>query len=191
MILNNLKHEIYMRLLFIVFLISLSTNIFAFESERLCFRAAMFEDIDSIMECIQAPEDFKFILPDYFTVEMAKELYQRRVTYPRNEYLFAVEEKDTKEFIGYCGISNRYNNAAKFYFAVSPQKRKLGYGFEIEKRMIDYVKNELTEFESFLHTCVPENTYSIKIAQKLGLEYLGKHGSEEDPEEVYLLKFRP
>lgn len=183
-----------MRFLFIICLVLVSTNIFAFESERLYFRSAELQDLDNIMGCIESEEDFHFILPPSFKKESARALYQRRIEHPHNEYLFVAEDKSSKEFIGYCGISEHYvfeKQAAKFYFAVSPQKRKLGYGFEIEQRMIDYVRTELKRFEIFLHTCVPANLSSIQIAKKLGFIHFGTDEEEEDdPEEIYVLSLR-
>jgi RimJ/RimL family protein N-acetyltransferase len=124
------------------------------------------EDLNKICATIDEDADFNFMFGPSFTKEHARKIYENRIK--KGSLLWVVEDKETAEYIGYAGISDRFlgqESAAKFYIAIDPTKRKKGYGLEIEKRILDYIKVQ-KKHSFFLHSCILSNVGSIKIGRK-------------------------
>lgn len=218
--LNVKKITTFILLLLFSIKTSCAQEISFFESNRLSFRLAQNEnDLDNIINTIKEPEDLNFMWGPYFTLKRVKNIYQRR--FYCNMYflkengkipdflIWVVEDKETKDYIGYTGISVKDNDflqdielidensnklydlfkdkmVAKFYIAVDPSKRAHGYAHEIEQSIIDKLFT-YANIDVFFHTCSEKNIASNKLAKKLNLHYQGGFFDGDKMENVYTL----
>lgn len=99
-----------------------------------------------------------------------------------------VELKDRKIPIGMCSLISRdWNDAPDLGFALIPEFMGLGYAFEISKAMLDYAKSEL-KFKFIYSFTEPENIYSIKLIEKLGMKFIKVFGLTNDRDDLLLYK---
>ena len=90
--------------------------------------------------------------------------------------LYAVELKETKEFIGYVGF-HRFNFEACFSpgteigWRISPEYWNRGYATEAAKACLNYARHEnlFDRLYSFTAVC---NRRSERVMQKIGMKYV-------------------
>ena len=218
--LNLKKITTFIFFLFFSIKISYAQEISSFESDRLSFRLAQNEtDLDNIMNTIKEREDLNFMWGPSFTLKRVKNIYQRRFYCNQhflkengeipNFLMWIAEDKKTKDYIGYAGISLKNNNylqdiefinenpnklydnfkdkmIAKFYIAVDPSKRAHGYAYEMEQSIIDKLFAH-ANIDVFFHTCSEKNEASNKLAKKLNLHYQGGFVDGDKIENVYTI----
>ena len=86
--------------------------------------------------------------------------------------------------IGMCGLVNRPTlEDVDIGFAMLPKYAGKGYGFESAKAVLEWARDEL-KLNRIVGITVPDNKYSIKLLEKIGLQFEEKM---DQGEEVLLL----
>jgi len=84
----------------------------------------------------------------------------------KNSFIFIAEIDDTP--IGQIRFDLE-NNKYLIDYSVTIDERGKGYGFQIVKEGIKYIKKHVNYMSKFISLVKPENTASIKIFEKLGI----------------------
>ena len=146
-------------------------------TERLGLRNWLDSDIKPLTEMNKDPEVMKYFPRTLTETETLKMLQRITAHFEKNGFgLFAVEDKNTKEFIGFTGfaiptfeetftpcveIGWRYKKKAWGHgFATEAANACLQYGFEVLK---------LTKIVSFTST---HNVPSINVMKRTGMTYV-------------------
>ena len=83
----------------------------------------------------------------------------------KNSFIFIAEINDTP--IGQIRFDLE-NNKFIIDYSVAKEERGKGYGFQIVKKGIDYIRMHVSYLPKFISLVRPENTASRKIFEKLG-----------------------
>jgi ribosomal-protein-alanine N-acetyltransferase len=85
--------------------------------------------------------------------------------------LYLVELIDSGEPIGMCGIIKReFLDHAEIGFAMMPEYRRKGYGFEAAQVTLDFAREEL-QLRRIVAITAENNDPSIKLLEKLSLGF--------------------
>lgn len=151
------------------------------ETERLILRQIVETDAEFILDLLNQPSFIKYIGDRQVrTLDQAREYIAGRFTksYAENNFgLYAVElkrensESENQRPIGVCGFVKRDSLPdADIGFAFLPQFEKKGYAFESAEAVMKYGRDEL-RLKRVLAITTPDNTSSIKLLEKIGLEF--------------------
>jgi [ribosomal protein S5]-alanine N-acetyltransferase len=141
------------------------------ETERLLIRPINQEDKNFIYSLVNMNGWIKFIGDRNIKNIDDAENYIKKILDNKNYYYNVFEIKETKESIGIITFLNRDNQEfPDIGFAILPQFEKKGYTFEASKKyLIELIR--LNQFNKIIGLTVPENYKSIKLLQRLGLEF--------------------
>ena len=146
------------------------------ETERLRLRKFTLEDHVFIIELLNSPGWLEFIGDrNVHTPEQARRYLENG---PLKSYLVhgyglsMVETKDDGVPIGMCGILNRDTlENPDIGFAFLPAYHGQGYALEITQAMVDHARHALG-LSRIAAITVPGNRRSIRLLEKLGLQYV-------------------
>jgi RimJ/RimL family protein N-acetyltransferase len=160
------------------------------ESERLKLREFTFDDAEFIVELLNTDGWLKFIGDrNVKSIEQACTYLKNGPikSYTDNGFgLCMVERKADGKGIGMCGIIKRDTlENPDIGFAFLPEYTGKGYAFEIAKATLEYAKDILKISRVFAIT-VKGNTNSIRLLEKIGLNYLKIIKSQDGKEELIL-----
>ena len=163
-----------------------------FESERLLFREFTEEDAPLILELNKHPEVVKYVHEHPLTnlTEALDNITERILPqYHKHGYgRWAVETKNNHTFIGWCGLKYRperdeidlgYRFIPEYWgkaFATEAAKASIQFGFETL---------ELPVIHAMAHI---ENTASIRVLEKCGMQFLGFEEVESCPVKTFVLR---
>ncbi len=145
------------------------------ETERLILREFNLTDVQFIIQLLNSEGWIKFIGDrNIKTEEQAKEylLNGPIKSYHENGFgLSLVELKSNSESIGMCGLIKREGlDHPDIGFAFLPEFSGKGYAVEIAKEVMNYAKKEL-KLSCVMAITLPNNTTSIKLLKKIGLNF--------------------
>ncbi len=160
------------------------------ETERLNLREFTTDDTLFIIELLNSPGWIEFIGDrNIKTEEQAKQYLENGPikSYSVNGYgLSLVELKESKIPIGMCGIIKRDNmEHPDIGFAFLPEFTGKGYAFEIANATLLFAKNEL-KLSKIMAITIPHNISSIKLLEKIGLQFIKPFSFPDDKEELML-----
>jgi RimJ/RimL family protein N-acetyltransferase len=142
------------------------------KSRRLIIRPFLEKDIIPYFEIINDEEVMKFIGDGSVqTMEEAKTY----ITECMNCFVkhgwsrFAVELKETRELIGFCGFK-RYNGELDFGWRYRKEFWGQGIGYEAALAVLDLAKSKFN-FSKIVCISHPENIGSLRIIDKLGFSF--------------------
>ncbi|EKV00427.1 acetyltransferase, ribosomal protein N-acetylase [Leptolyngbya sp. PCC 7375] len=144
---------------------------------RLKIREFIFADADAFISFMTDPESTKFLTftNEQTTREGAKSLIEFTIDSYGSEQpmlAFAVEEKDSKRFVGFCGLNPHDDETVEVMYAVMPEARGRGYGAEIAIAISHHALNDLG-YHRVVAPIAPENKYSQVVATKAGFKDCG------------------
>ena len=167
------------------------------ETERLALRDAAPEDAEFILRLLNEPSFLRFIGDrGVRTLDDAGRYIAERLiaSYAQNGFgLWVVERKESPGPIGICGLVKRdVLPDADIGFAFLPEHWSNGYAFEAALGVKDYALGTL-RLPRLLAVVNPDNTASIKLLDKLGLEFVGtiELASNEPPVRLFELDAAP
>ena len=160
------------------------------ETERLRLRYFTLDDTQFIIQLLNSPGWLEFIGDRNVKTEEQAQAYLLNgplKSYEANGYgLCLVETKVDNKPIGMCGIINRANMEGQdIGFAFLTEYVRMGYGYEIASATLAYAMNELKMPRVFAIT-LPTNKPSIKLLEKIGLEFKKNFTFPEETEELML-----
>ena len=148
---------------------------YLFTSDRLGFRNWQSSDLENLY-LLNANKEVMRYFPSTQTKEDCEAFIQRmQLQYKKNRYCyFAVELKETEEFIGFIGLSEQtyaidFNPSTDIGWRILPEHWKKGYAVEGAKQCLTYAFNTLS-LKQIVATAPTVNISSITVMKKLGME---------------------
>ena len=160
-------------------------SISPFESKRLLFRRFSKDDLDAVSQLYAMPEVMKFVAPI-----RDRQKTKQRMEKHNNDLdvfgfgLFATILKSEGIFVGRCGLDPKVGEGelqgglAWMFF---PRYWDTGFASEFGARMLEVAFSDLSLRRVFA-SANKENGASIKVMEKLGMQYVGSKGSEVEYE---------
>lgn len=146
------------------------------ETPRLIIREFTMSDVDNLAYILSKPEVMHFSLTGAIsTEETAIKIKSYIDSYQQHGYgKWAVIHRKTGKLIGYCGIAieeidNNLENELGYRF--DPDYWRQGFATEAANSCINYAFDTL-HIEYLLGIVEPENTASIRVLQKIGMEFV-------------------
>ncbi len=161
-----------------------------FETARLHLRKLTVEDAEFILELLNEPAFIRNIGDrNLRTVDDARQYIQNRIihSYEVNGFsMFRVALKENDQPIGMCGLVRRDTlEDVDIGYALLERYWSKGYAYEAAQAMMDYAKNEL-RIPRIVGIVDPANAGSIRVLEKLGLQFARMVRLSEDDIELKL-----
>lgn len=148
------------------------------ETERLILRKVELKDAEALSELLndEKIQDFLAGIPENYTVEMAKDYIGNKMS---KEYLnkdfydWGIEDKQTQKLIGRICVYklDDERRMADLVWYISPAVRGKGFMTEAGKAVVGFLQNiGFERIEAFANV---ENIASIKVMEKIGMQYEG------------------
>lgn len=141
------------------------------QTERLLIRPIKLEDKHFIYSLVNTNGWLKYIGDRNIKNSSNAENYIQKILDNKNYYYNVIENINTKEPIGIVTFLKRASQEfPDIGFALLPQFEKKGYTFEACKKYLDEIIS-LKSYHKIIGITIPENINSIKLLQRLGLEF--------------------
>ncbi|WP_312089797.1 GNAT family N-acetyltransferase [Chryseobacterium sp.] len=143
------------------------------EANRLLLRQFEISDAENFYELNLNPNVIKYTGNSAFKdIDEAKEFLENYSDYRRNGFgRWAVIEKSTNEFIGWCGLKyDEKLDETDIGFRFFEHFWNQGFATESAKACIDYGFKELN-LKTIIGRAMKENLASVKVLEKIGLQY--------------------
>jgi RimJ/RimL family protein N-acetyltransferase len=141
------------------------------QTERLLIRPIKLSDKDFIYSLVNTNGWLKYIGDRNIKNSGDAENYILKILENKNYYYNVFEIKETKEPIGIITFLKRDSQEfPDIGFALLPQYEKKGYTFEASKKYLNEII-ALNLYKKIIGITLPENYNSIKLLQRLGLEF--------------------
>jgi len=161
-----------------------------FETERLYLRRFTLEDSGLILDLNSDPIVLKFLHEPILTNRRHALTILRDTILPQYELnlgRWAVHLKNGNEFIGWCGLKSRPElNEIDVGYRFKRISWGNGYAYEAAKSSVEFGFNQLLLPEIIGRAHV-ENTGSIRVLEKIGMEFTGNDVIEDQPVKTYKL----
>ncbi|HAZ14903.1 MAG: hypothetical protein A2X86_21235 [Bdellovibrionales bacterium GWA2_49_15] len=164
------------------------------DTPRLTLRSWTLED-RPLMQLLPLDEGLNtFCVPGTYAYQNEKDLDDKlaqRISLYQEKGLgkFIIELKETKEFVGLCGVGS-YELKGKNIHELAYRLRRpywgQGLGTEVSRAMLQYAFEEL-EFSEVYAFADPQNAASLNIIKKLGFTFHGKIMYADVPHHVFVL----
>ncbi|SCX78033.1 GNAT family N-acetyltransferase [Flavobacterium caeni] len=157
------------------------------ESERLLFRELIASDAEAMFELDSDPDVVKYVGVQPLThIDQTRELIAQIQRQYRENGIgrWGAFLKDTGEFIGWAGLkyiaelNGKKDNYDLGYRFLKPHWGK-GYGTESVRAFIEFGFNEM-KLERISAYADLENTASVKVLEKCGLQFVNTFMDEGD-----------
>ena len=165
------------------------------ETERLVFRQYKPTDETDFIRLFQDAAVMRYFLATKTTAEaQAIFIKFQRLIAEQGYGIFAVEEKESQQFIGFIGL-NRFEFEVDFAPAMEiawrllPEFWNKGYATEGAKACLDFAKNQVKLDRVYAFTTV-SNTPSEQVMIKSGMTYVKNFNHPLVPKDHPLLEHR-
>ena len=141
------------------------------ETERLLFRPLRLSDAGFILELVNTKAWLEFIGNRSILNTAAANNYIQKSIDSKSSFYHVFELKDTQKAIGLITLLHRDHEAfPDIGFAILPKFANRGYTAEAGKA---YLENIIAsgKYENVIAITLPTNKRSIRLIEKLGLEY--------------------
>jgi ribosomal-protein-alanine N-acetyltransferase len=146
------------------------------ETERCYLRELSVDDAQSFYDLNADPEVVRYTGDNPFkNIQEAESFLENYEQY--NLYGFgrwAVIDKKTNEFLGWCGL--KYipeSDAIDLGYRFFRKHWNQGYATETAKACLEYGFNKLN-MSKIIGRAIEANVYSVKILEKIGMSFVGK-----------------
>lgn len=170
----------------------MKTDKYILETARTKIRPLSPDDAEHFYSLNQDPEVLKYTGDDPFeTVNAAKEFLKQYDQYEKYGLgRWAVISKENGEFLGWCGLkytpeTNEYDLGYRFY----KKYWNRGYATETSQAFIDYGLNTL-KLDEIVGRAMAANAASVRVLQKIGMEFFKAFDFEGHPGVIYSIKRR-
>lgn len=148
------------------------------ETERLRLREFTLQDLDELAALLGDPIIMRFWPRPRTREETLEGLHKVLDLYVSRGYgLWAVEEKDTGDFIGRCGLIPQMvdgEEEIEVGYIIAASHWRQGYGSEAAIAIRDWAFSNLT-VARVISLINPENEASIGVATRNGMQWIGTH----------------
>ena len=145
-----------------------------FETDRLIIRDMEDPDLDSLLAIYRHEETMKYISSgrfDWTGDELRTKLTDANKNYSSGFGIFAVEIRDTNQFIGEAGLFNSFHDLAKLElgYILNQSFHNQGFGTEVCNGLIKYGFQELG-VKTLVARMYAKNTASVRLSEKCGMK---------------------
>lgn len=159
-----------------------------FETPRLILRQFTEDDAPLILELNSDPEIVKYVHePTLKTEEEAKTILLNNILpqYKNNLGRWAIHTKDNNEFIGWCGLKYRPEpDEIDLGYRLIQKAWGKGFATEAAQYTLDHGFKTLS-LKLITGRAHIENIASIKVLEKLGMDYIGESIVDNCPVRTY------
>ena len=150
-------------------------NKFLIHTERTVLRKFREEDLDDLFQVLRNPEVMRFSLSGPYSREKTSQFIEKcQSDYENRGFgLFAVEYITNRTVIGYCGFYHQFidgKDEVEIGYRLHPKYWNRGLATETSKAVQD-AGFDLYGFKRMISVIEPENTASIRVAEKNGMIY--------------------
>ena len=160
-------------------------SIISFESNRLLFRSFDLDDLDTLAQLYATPEVMKFVAPVRGRQKTKERMEKHNSDLDVFGFgLFATILKSERIFVGRCGLDPEVVEGelqGELAWMFFPQYWGAGFASEFGARMLQVAFNDLSLRRVYAHAD-KENGASIKVMEKIGMQYVGSKGGEVEYE---------
>lgn len=163
------------------------------KTNRLLLRELSVDDAENFYNLNLNPNVIKFTGNSAFkNIEEAEKFLENYQDYKLNGYgRWAVINKETYEFIGWCGLKfGEIENETDIGFRFFEKEWNKGYATESAKACIDYGFEKL-KLKRIIGRAMKENIGSIKVLEKIGLEFEQNTNFEGQDAVIYKIEKKP
>lgn len=153
---------------------NLGIEMIILQTKRLCLRRPQNSDVEALIEMWSDPEVTKH-LGGPRDREKLKKIFEEDVKNPYAEQydLWPVEEKQSKEVVGDCGLLAKEVDGKQeieliYIFKASAWRK--GYATEIGRAIVKYAFEEM-KIGRVIALIEPENKASERVALKIGMKF--------------------
>jgi [ribosomal protein S5]-alanine N-acetyltransferase len=156
---------------------------------RLRIREFTSGDLEPFVQFMSDPESTAFLAfsADQKCHEGAKMLLEATIESYRSDrpmLAFAVEERYSHKFLGFCGLNPHDQATIEIMYAVMPAARHQGYATEMLTAMTDYTFDTLG-YDQAIAFILPENEDSKRVARRAKFIDCGLVGNDNFSEAVH------
>ena len=159
-----------------------------FQTPRLILRQITIEDAPLILELNSDPEIVKYVHePTLETVEQAQKIIADIILpqYKNNLGRWAIITKENLEFIGWCGLKYRpFIDEIDLGYRLMQKAWGKGFATEAAVKTLEHGFNAL-HIKLITGRAHVENFASIKVLEKIGMEFIGKGIVDDCPVRTY------
>lgn len=159
-----------------------------FQTPRLFLRQFTETDAPLILELNSDPEIVKYVHePTLKTEEQAREILIDIILpqYKNNLGRWAIQVKETNEFIGWCGLKYRPElNEIDLGYRLMQKAWGKGYATEAAQQTLDHGFNVLN-LQLITGRAHIENIASIKVLEKIGMDFISEGIVDDCPVRTY------
>jgi [ribosomal protein S5]-alanine N-acetyltransferase len=159
-----------------------------FETPRLTLLRFTHADAPVVQQLNSNPNVLKYLdEPLLETEEQALHILNSIILpqYKNNLGRWAIHLKTTNEFIGWCGLKYRPElDEIDLGYRLMQQHWGNGYAFEAAKHSLDYAFQQL-HLKTIVGRAHIENTASLKILEKLGMQFISEEIIDDCPVKTY------
>ncbi|GAB2830422.1 GNAT family N-acetyltransferase [Ferruginibacter profundus] len=165
-----------------------------FETPRLILRRFTEADTGLLLQLNSDPEVLKYLHePLLETEEQALHVLQNIILpqYKNNLGRWAIHLKTSNEFIGWCGLKYLADtDEIDLGYRLMQEYWGKGYAFEAAKHTMDYGFNQL-HLKTIVGRAHIENTASLRILEKVGLQFIKEEVIDDCPVKTFMLSNTP
>lgn len=145
---------------------------FQLNTPRLILREFSTQDANHFYDLNSNPEVIKYTGdPPFVNIEEAQKFLSNYKDYESNGFgRWAVIEKQTGQFVGWCGLKYHSEGYVDLGFRFFQHHWGKGFATESAQACIQYAKSELN-LKRLIGRVVPENKVSINVLEKLGFTF--------------------
>lgn len=160
-----------------------------FETQRLVLGRFTLDDASLLLSLNSDPEVLKYLHEPVLQDEThVREILKTIILpqYEKNLGRWSVYTRDSNEFIGWCGLKHRpeLNEIDLGYRFIKTAWGK-GYATEAARHTLDHGFRELN-VQSITGRAHVENIASLRVLEKIGMEYIGEGIVDDCPVKTYI-----
>lgn len=160
------------------------------ETNRLLLRELTSDDTEDFYRLNLNPNVIRYTGNSSFkSIEEAREFLENYKDYQVNGYgRWAVILKDSNQFLGWCGLKlGEMENETDIGFRFFEEEWNKGYATESANACLHYGFEKLN-LKRIIGRAMKENKASIKVLQKIGLEYEKEAELDGKPAVIYTIE---
>jgi len=139
-----------------------------FVTDRCLIRKLRMDDFEAFYEMQSSVNVMRYVKPPLNYEESKLEL-QKFIDYYSDDsrffLLWAIERKNTQEFLGICGVYHNEELENEIAYRLREKYWGIGYGSEVARALISHCFSEL-EMKEIIAYADEENSGSVKILEK-------------------------
>lgn len=164
-------------------------------SERLVIRGFERGDKEAFVRFMTDPESTRFLAfgEEQKSRQGATELLEATISSydsPAPLLAFAVAERVSKEFVGFCGLTPRGEDTVEIMYAVMPKARGQGYATEMTAALARHALDQFG-YGRVTAPIAPRHEASKAVALKAGFRDQGLVRDSDSGKMVHLFVFEP